>query len=370
MRPRSFPLIICCVLAALSTGHASRPKPQEPGPAKVRLGGAVFIPGSLTMTGRSTLTVSVATTASVPSVGADNARAIRAAVSISENNNFSGITYTVTPSRLIEVDLIGGGVSSTAKFEFTIDSQNTSTGTISYQAELVRLENAPPGVERDSPTTLAATLTVSAAPTPTPTPTPELELQDFCREGQIRLGERCISPVIIDTAGDGFDLTSAEDGVLFDLDVDGIKERTAWTAAGSDDAFLVLNRDGDDLINGLELFGNHTGPDTAERNGFDALAIFDRPVLGGNADGRIDADDEVFHQLRLWHDLNHDGVSDPEELSPLSEFRIVAISLDYKESRRRDRHGNEFRYRAEVYRADGPASGRWAYDVFLRVRAP
>jgi hypothetical protein len=71
----------------------------------------------------------------------------------------------------------------------------------------------------------------------------------------------------------------------------------------------------------------------------------------------------IFSRLRLWQDRNHDGVSAPEELHTLAALKIVALELEFKESKRVDRYGNQFRYRAKV-RDDGSA-GRWAWDVFL-----
>jgi hypothetical protein len=47
---------------------------------------------------------------------------------------------------------------------------------------------------------------------------------------------------------------------------------------------------------------------------------------------------------------------------------IRAIDLDYKEFRKTDQHGNQFRYRAKVYDAQGEHAGRWAWDVFLTVQ--
>jgi 1,2-phenylacetyl-CoA epoxidase PaaB subunit len=41
------------------------------------------------------------------------------------------------------------------------------------------------------------------------------------------------------------------------------------------------------------------------------------------------------------------------------------MSLDYKEVRRRDRHGNSFRYQATVTGGDNRVTRRLAYDVFL-----
>ena len=175
-------------------------------------------------------------------------------------------------------------------------------------------------------------------------------------------------PIIIDLTGDGFTMTSAQAGVNFNFFGDGRQHQVAWTAAGANIGWLALDLNGDGAIqNAKELFSNVSPqPDSKQKLGFLALAVYDDPANGGNHNGAIDQQDAVFSQLRVWVDKNHNGVSDPGELLTMQQAGIESISLHYDNARWTDAYGNIFRYRSKIAFTGGKdKNDRYAYDVIL-----
>ncbi len=192
-----------------------------------------------------------------------------------------------------------------------------------------------------------------------------------CNGSMDFLEPRCInSPILIGMGKGVLELTSRDDGVLFDLDSDGTREQLSWTKVNTDDAWLCLDRNHNGMVDdGTELFGNYTPqpdpPQGSEPNGFLALAVYDTIEKGGNGNGVIDSEDPIYTELQLWRDRNHNGVSEPDELFSLDASGIVSISLDYKLSKKVDEYGNQLRYRAKVQTKANSSINKWAWDVFL-----
>jgi hypothetical protein len=170
-----------------------------------------------------------------------------------------------------------------------------------------------------------------------------------------------ISPIVLDLDGDGVETTNVKDGAYFDHDGNGFAEQTGWAA--SDDGLLVMDRNNDGIINdGKELFGDQTILSNGQRasNGFEALAELD-----DNHDGKIDASDAAFVNLKVWKDIDGDGYSSADELHTLEELGIESINTGYADTNITDAHGNTIRQTGAFTKTDG-ATGN-ASDVWFQT---
>jgi uncharacterized repeat protein (TIGR02543 family) len=173
------------------------------------------------------------------------------------------------------------------------------------------------------------------------------------------------SPIVINFEAGPYRLTGANSPVFFDIGDTGTPVRIGWTLGSADESFLWrdLNLNGK-VDTGAELFGTATRLKNGARapNGFEALKEYD-----DNGDGVIDSHDSIWPQLRLWRDLNHNGSSEPNEISSILDSRVTAITIPYHWTGIHDTYGNQFRYGSTVrIRNSRFASfARPLYDVFF-----
>ncbi|WP_150049244.1 calcium-binding protein [Methylomonas rhizoryzae] len=158
-------------------------------------------------------------------------------------------------------------------------------------------------------------------------------------------------PLTLDLDGDGLETTGIDTAnpVYFDHDADGIKTSTGWV--GANDGFLVLDKNGNGTIdNGRELFGDAYLKSNGQlaSDGFDALSDLD-----SNADGVVDANDARFADLRVWRDLNQDGVSQGNELFSLSGLGIAAVNVQSTEHNQTLANGNQVADLGTFVKTDG-----------------
>ncbi|MBV7431695.1 hypothetical protein KW847_26340, partial [Acidovorax sp. sif0715] len=141
-----------------------------------------------------------------------------------------------------------------------------------------------------------------------------------------------VDPLVLDLDGDGLEITPLSRGVQFDGNGDTIRTATSWVQA--DDGLLVLDRNGNGVIDsGRELFGDETllADGKKAAHGFAALAELDvggaANATGGAGDGLFDAKDAQYTNVRIWRDLNQDGISQAGEMQTLAEAGIASVKL-------------------------------------------
>ncbi|MFH1112747.1 MAG: calcium-binding protein, partial [Pseudomonadota bacterium] len=152
---------------------------------------------------------------------------------------------------------------------------------------------------------------------------------------------RRIDPLALDLDGGGIRTIAVDNGVFFDHDANGFHEHTGWVAHGDGMLMLDWNNNGR-LDSGMELFGEFTLLSTGTPvggDGFQVLSLFD-----ANHDGKIDAEDPIWSQLKVWQ-YGEDDVEnyDPDEsgiISTVEELGITAIYLDSEVCNETDSEGN------------------------------
>ncbi len=183
--------------------------------------------------------------------------------------------------------------------------------------------------------------------------------KDINRDGKYHI----VDPLVLDLDldGDGIETvgTQGYHGALFDHNKDGIRTATGWVSA--DDGLLVIDTNSDGLINnGNELFGDSTAlkDGSNAEHGYATLKELDT-----NSDGLVDAQDEAFKQLRVWRDLNQDGISQENELFTLESLNIQSLNTAYQDVSTRLGNGNNLVQKGSYTLSDGQT--REMGDVLL-----
>lgn len=177
------------------------------------------------------------------------------------------------------------------------------------------------------------------------------------------LGRR--DPVIIDVDGDGKPTVtnSWRDGIQFDINGDGIIDRTQWVKAQGDktDAFVTyltpeqikLLQEGkfDQIrLDGRNLM-TETGIDGRQnvyRNGYEKM----RDLYDKNKDGIISGDE--LKNMYIWQDKNGNGKVDKDELKTAAEWGIKQFDTNA---------GNYTRKVGEIFNYRQDLAG-WLYNSF------
>jgi hypothetical protein len=160
-----------------------------------------------------------------------------------------------------------------------------------------------------------------------------------------------VDPLTLDLNGDGLNTVPLKTPpLLFDLNATGIKTSTGWIAP--DDGLLAFDRNGNGVIDsGAELFGNATpayASNGKTADGFAALAQED-----SNHDGVVNAQDANFASLRVWQDLNQDGISQTNELTTLDQQGIASFNVNRTRHSQTLPNGNQIADLGSYTRTDG-----------------
>ncbi|MEE4317546.1 MAG: VCBS domain-containing protein [Erythrobacter sp.] len=141
---------------------------------------------------------------------------------------------------------------------------------------------------------------------------------DIVPSGNLDITLNPVSPLLVlDLDGDGVEFVGTQEGVTFDFDGDGIAEATAW--AGADDGILVLDANGNGVVDSAaELVFNNGSP-----NALAGLSALDTAGLAGF----IDDADPIWTQLKVWQDANQNGVVDSGEMRTLDSLGIDKIAV-------------------------------------------
>jgi Ca2+-binding RTX toxin-like protein/subtilisin-like proprotein convertase family protein len=148
-----------------------------------------------------------------------------------------------------------------------------------------------------------------------------------------------IDPVVLDLNGNGeIDLISYQESqVTFDVDNDGMAERTGWVSGG--DGVLVHDQNNNEIIDDItETISEYYRPTDVlendpnwqideQRNTYSNHGLEALKKLDSNNDGVFNSSDEKWEDLKIWQDENEDGITDEGELLTLNQAGVLEFDL-------------------------------------------
>jgi hypothetical protein len=184
-----------------------------------------------------------------------------------------------------------------------------------------------------------------------------------------------MDPLLIDLGQDGIHLGDAGTGIYFDFNGDNIFAPVQWVAANGNEAFLIADYNQNSIVDdGSELFGRGRlllENDRLATNGFEELGQYDQYIQGGNNDGLITDEDDIWPLLSLWFDNNADGASTPDEMISLNYFGITQFDLTPKYNGRKDPAGNSLPYWSWATNENKAGHGKYKIvDAYFRSLGP
>jgi len=156
------------------------------------------------------------------------------------------------------------------------------------------------------------------------------------------------TPFVLDLAGNGIDLGGQTTTALF-----GTVKTLRWTKAASDDSFLAADATemrqrgfnwkseagvslaGNQLVRGGTRLRGPEGKEVVITDSWHFLAQLDT-----NKDGKLNAADPVWADLKLFGDANADGKLEADELMSLANSGVASVSLSHA-APIKDSFGNE-----------------------------
>ncbi|WP_404479230.1 cadherin domain-containing protein [Novosphingobium sp. BL-52-GroH] len=253
--------------------------------------------------------------------GSNTTRVIQ--LNASDPENAGDFTYSISGYQYYDYSTGARGYGASAGYPtISIDSSGRMNFTVpGYVVPLTTVSSWSGGVVINGAkrvTTVEVNFTLNITDATNVTSSVPFKMT-FIRSGST------VPPIVLDLGEDGIEFVSYEvSNVYFDMDGDGVRDRTGWVDAN--DGFLALDRNGNGIIDDITEI-SFIADAVGALTDLEGLRAFDT-----NGNGLLDVADEHYGEFLVWRDLNQDGVSSSDELATLAQSSIVQLTLTMNET--------------------------------------